>query len=1198
MMKFRQFNMQHCKLAHENLIHEIVETSDICFLQEPYNFKGKICGLPPSYRAYSCHNSRAAIIAPKNINLWFNPEFSTKDISVCLLKTNKQKVFLISAYLDINIDPVSILEKVVNFLTLSDTRVIIAMDANSHSPMWGGDETNPRGEILESFLMSKNLTICNLGNKKTFVSKNGSSIIDVTCTSSHKDVKIYNWHVSDEHRFSDHKCIFFEADFSCPKFKPIPNILKCNWDNFRNSLPKNQVSYDPWSYETIEIECNNITSCIRQALKKSCPLTKPGKSSSWWSSELEQQSVAVKKLAKKAWASKNEADFANLKAATKNFTKNVRKAKRSRWHLYCEATQTPQQMARLSKALFRKEDNCLNLLRYPNESYTRTPEDVSNLLFETHFPDSQSDWSEMANDIPRGTTCTEMDLRDHFITEHMVKKAFESFGSLKSAGPDNIKPIALQQLNENMISRITRLYKACIKLGYTPKSWRNSKIVFIPKAGKDDYTKAKSFRPISLTSFLFKGLERVVLWHLEETTLLENPLSKNQHAYRKGYSCESALSSMVDMIESAILRPPNIALGAFLDVEGAFNHAHPLSITKAMIDKNFPVEIRLWYTHYQSNRLAETELLGFKSSRKLVKGIAQGGVLSSLMWNIIFDSFLNQINQSGPVKAIGYADDGALLTVGKDPSIMVSNMQKAINTAVDWGAQNGLSFNQQKTECIWFYRKYKWKDPQEKVKMNGMPIEYTNQVKYLGIILDSKLSWKQHMRHKVNKAKRHLMAFKNAFGILWGPSPRMLKWAFNGIIVPALLYGAVVWARVCAQKTIQSQLGKLNRLICLLMMPLRKGTPTSGLEVILNIFPLDLKAEEAALKGYLRVNNKIRPQWDGIGNGKVRGHLWWWNHELQKIGVDQVHDREKFLILEKLYFVDLDSKSSGLPSYDSTIACYTDGSKINDRSGYGVSITKNDHEITSTFGALGKKTTVYQAEVYAIHKCCELLIDMEPESVTIFTDNQSALESLAQVNGRSKVVQNCISILNRLAKTRPVTLKWIKAHSNHTGNECADALAKKGTTIDQMETLSPPFSYATKIIKMHLVNQWNLRWITSDKCRQTKIWFPNINQKHSGNLMKLNRYSLGLIVQGLTGFNRLMAHENIVDPNTDPTCRLCQGKKIVESFWHIIGECPALHTLRLNIFHTYFTLDTSEWKVYQILNFVETPQIRDLMKGL
>ena len=99
-------------------------------------------------------------------------------------------------------------------------------------------------------------------------------------------------------------------------------------------------------------------------------------------------------------------------------------------------------------------------------------------------------------------------------------------------------------------------------------------MVFLPKAGK---AQPKSFRPISLTPFIFKALERVVLWELEQSVLREHPLHRNQHAFRKGRSTESALSDVVDVIEHQIMRG-GFALGIFLDIEGAFDNALPQAV--------------------------------------------------------------------------------------------------------------------------------------------------------------------------------------------------------------------------------------------------------------------------------------------------------------------------------------------------------------------------------------------------------------------------------------------------------------------------------------------------------------------------------------------------------------------------------------------------------------------------------------------
>ena len=141
-----------------------------------------------------------------------------------------------------------------------------------------------------------------------------------------------------------------------------------------------------------------------------------------------------------------------------------------------------------------------------------------------------------------------------------------------------------------MLNRIAWLYRACLHLNYTPKSWRISKCIFIPKMGKDDYTSARSYRPISLVSFLFKALERIVLWHLEENVLSINQLSPDQHAFRKNFSCETALSDFTDDVESSIMRG-QYAIGCFLDVQGAFDMVDHNAAIKAMVAKNFPKDI-------------------------------------------------------------------------------------------------------------------------------------------------------------------------------------------------------------------------------------------------------------------------------------------------------------------------------------------------------------------------------------------------------------------------------------------------------------------------------------------------------------------------------------------------------------------------------------------------------------------------------
>ena len=121
-----------------------------------------------------------------------------------------------------------------------------------------------------------------------------------------------------------------------------------------------------------------------------------------------------------------------------------------------------------------------------------------------------------------------------------------------------------------MIRSIKVIYKAAIALPFTPKQ-KYSRVVYIPKVGKDDYSIAKSFRPISLMNYLLKGLESLSLsLSLSDTALEDHLLHIKPHGFQKGKSTEIAISITVNIIEKHILNGEH-CMGAFLDIQAAFN---------------------------------------------------------------------------------------------------------------------------------------------------------------------------------------------------------------------------------------------------------------------------------------------------------------------------------------------------------------------------------------------------------------------------------------------------------------------------------------------------------------------------------------------------------------------------------------------------------------------------------------------------
>jgi hypothetical protein len=157
------------------------------------------------------------------------------------------------------------------------------------------------------------------------------------------------------------------------------------------------------------------------------------------------------------------------------------------------------------------------------------------------------------------------------MTYRRVEWAIDSFAPYKSPGVDGIFPALLQQGWEILIPYLIKMFCACLATGYVPAAWRQVKVVFITKTGRNSHCGSKDFWPISLTSFLLKTLERLVDRFLRDEILVSRPLHPNQHAYQAGKSVETALHRLVVRVEKA-LDQQEVALGAFLDIEGAFNN--------------------------------------------------------------------------------------------------------------------------------------------------------------------------------------------------------------------------------------------------------------------------------------------------------------------------------------------------------------------------------------------------------------------------------------------------------------------------------------------------------------------------------------------------------------------------------------------------------------------------------------------------
>ena len=229
--------------------------------------------------------------------------------------------------------------------------------------------------------------------------------------------------------------------------------------------------------------------------------------------------------------------------------------------------------------------------------------------------------------------------------------------------------------------------------------------------------------------------------------------------------------------------------------------------------------------------------------------------MSPTYWNININEALEKINTQS-VKIFGFADDCFVATAGPVPEELLSLAQLAVDKIVNWGRQKSLTFNPEKSEVMLFKRRDMSVHDLPNIIIDGMAVPYKDSATYLGIRVDKELSFKEHIDNKITKSKRLMHKVQSVVGFTWGPRPDVLRWAYQAVVLPTIMYGCVVWHHKVTQKQ-HINLAKLQRQALLTMAPTLPNTPTASLEKIHNVLQVGLTLQKRVASTWLRIQHSL-----------------------------------------------------------------------------------------------------------------------------------------------------------------------------------------------------------------------------------------------------------------------------------------------------------------------------------------------------
>lgn len=790
---------------------------DVISICEPHTNKVnyKASNLFNNYNiiSYSVDNlrSRAAVLVKKGIRFSTDEELSNRFFVIVHL----DKLVVISCYLEpsiISIDKkrsekpigpdLDYLQQILNKYKNQPT--IILTDSNAKHLVWGNKETSDRGELMYDLILMNNLTLLNdksLGPtfKKRVQEQN--SIIRST-RSSYIDLSLINDKVKRDCKWSlleniidtEHLTIEIKIKASKTTIQHVKkiNYKRTNWkrfiETFNEERPKSFTDNDP----------NLVIEKFEEALKKadvhiSYKSLRVSNSIPYFKEEINLLNNEILRIRRSLTTfDKINQKFLKLKLRLKELNKDFySKVKEAKIEFYkrlnnVHSTQDLWLLWKKTKSssnsdhlpLFR---NCKNLIE-------------NNREIARHFIRNTENPYKV------------LQLRSNFVIQQTNKdelmKIVNEMSNKKAPGPDQIPNKLMKILIVNCNEFFVELYNYLLKIKKIPDKWKVGKMIYFCKPNRV-VNSPSDLRPITLINGWCKICEALFASRVEDELNRTNFFSDRQFGFRRNVSTVNAISEVIKHIKQS--KKSNYAVAIALDASAAFDTLNWNMIINNLIKHNCDNSIIKLVQSMLINRRVVLNDIMYQSS----VGCPQGARCSPLLWRIGLNKLLIDLGEIENLKVTAFADDLLLIVKSNNEEDLLNQLRKTMIIVNRWCRSAEIKLNASKTEIISIGKR-----KIEEIKINDIPIQSKNKLKYLGIVIDNKLLFKDHLIHIKSKTEKLMLRIKN---VCWLNRDIELSYKmnlYNNVFIPTMSYGLSVWYdTVFSKSTYKEDLVKLQRSI-------------------------------------------------------------------------------------------------------------------------------------------------------------------------------------------------------------------------------------------------------------------------------------------------------------------------------------------------------------------------------------------------
>ena len=764
--------------------------------------------------------------------------------------------------------------------------VVLMGDFNARHISWGDTTNNSYGRELVDKIDNSKFTITT-SKSPTFLSANGSSHIDLMIVSNNLSDKLKSPYTDDTvELFSGaprrgHVPLLCNFAHKTSAAKPEITEKLCidsmNWiewsrdieeDIVRNQQILNAENYPHQLWEYLDKVITKATE-DHAVTKKTTKHSKP-----YWTNHLTTLSKNLRE-ARKAYNQRNtDPTLKKLNSARDAFDEERKRE--------CEdfllkrtsnlnSVQAMKFWKEFNKIFKKKTESKIDPLDDNNGGLLSENQELEEVLFSTFFEGHHLNHEDFDNEFfntvialyeeiatadatgnNNDETTIQADLNSDITVQEILNCIKNTKYSGKSFDNEHFHPVMFKHLGNHAIALLHKLFNLCLQ--NSQWVWDSAQVIFLKKAGKDTYSKPGSYRPISISAYIGKLMEKIIAVRLETYLQQKNLYDPDQEGFSKGKNTVRYLNRLHLKIKADIAKKKTI-LCIFIDLEKAFDSIWKKGLIAKLFKLGITGYILRLIDHFLSSRKVNLNINGSTGNYRqtLDVGLPQGSVLSPILFRIYLMDLLHDLTNTDGIALLKFADDGTIIISSDSTEDCLRKTNHVLDEIHMWVTKWRLNINCQvnKTEIICFASAENNRNNIPKTfKIGNDVIHLVSQTKVLGIIIDENLSYKAHsdeVYKNLNATWADICKYSNRN---WGFNQRTMVQLIKTLFIPKLMYAGHVWINKNNLQNIKSLWYKILKAT----VGATFNISAALAEVILGLPPIDIQVQINRIKHLLKLN--------------------------------------------------------------------------------------------------------------------------------------------------------------------------------------------------------------------------------------------------------------------------------------------------------------------------------------------------------